>query len=79
MPVSSYLIYPVKGQNETLKQEFSTLAGCELTPSTDNKAFILVTECDSQEEEKKLQESFRQFKSIECMSLVFGNMYDKRD
>ena len=62
MPVCSYLVYPELGREESLMNEFEAMHECDASLSEDKKMIILVTESESIEKEKSLQEKLKNIK-----------------
>jgi len=74
MPIASYLVYPVEGRGEELRESLASMAGCTVVPSTNAEVSILVTETADWAEDKALHEVLRRCESLQCLVLVMGEV-----
>ena len=74
MPVCSYLAYPARGTKKELAKELSALRYCEVTPSENEEILLLVTDTPDEKEEKALQDTLKNIKSLQSLGMTFGHM-----
>jgi len=74
MPVCSYLAYPARGAKNELAKELSALRYCEVTPSENEEVLLLVTDTPDEKEEKALQDTLKNIKSLQSLGMTFGHM-----
>ncbi len=74
MSICSYIVYPAQGKIHELKKKLTALKGCDVIPSKNMDILVLVTESNSETDEKKLQIALKSIKEIQCMALTFGNI-----
>ena len=74
MPVFSYLAYPKRGAKKQLFEDLAALDYCETTPADNEEILILVTDTPDEETEKKLQQKFKNIKSLQSLGMTFGHV-----
>ena len=70
MPIKSYLAVPQKGRKETLQQELDSYAECEVTSAENKDVLIVVTETQTEEEDKELFGKLNSLKDLQLLTLV---------
>ena len=70
MPVKSYLVIPAEGRKEPLKKEIEALQGCEVTPAENRSLLVVLTETESEEEDKALFEKLNTLADLQLLTLV---------
>lgn len=74
MPVCSYIIYPVSGQEAALESRLKSLNYSEVHADEKRNLFVLVTDTPTRQDEKDLQTILEGIKEIQCTALSFiGN------
>ena len=74
MPVCSYIVYPMSGQESELEKRLRSLEYVDLHADREKKVFILVSDTPDRKKEKELQESLAVMPEIQCTALSFiGN------
>lgn len=79
MPVCSYVVYPVRGRKDALKEELSALPGCEVTPAENAELLVLVTDTADDRQEEAMQSKLRSLPDIQCLNLTFGQVEHKEN
>ncbi|WP_420316147.1 chaperone NapD [Ekhidna sp.] len=72
MPIKSYIIIPQSDQKQRLVEEISQLDGCEIHPAENQEVLVLVTDTDSENEDKRLFTQIESNQNIKHISLVSG-------
>ena len=72
MPIKSYLAHPHEGKKEELKKAISFLKGCETIPAKNENVIIVLTDTNTDTEDKKLKEKLETIKSLKLLALVSG-------
>lgn len=72
MPVKSYIIIPQTGQMQQVVNEISILEGCEIHPAENQDVLVLVTDTESEGDDKKLFVQIESNQNIKHISLVSG-------
>ena len=70
MPIKSYLAFPRTGKQKEFEEEIHHLTSCQLLSSDDGKAFVLVTDTESESAEEKLMKNLESLDSLQGLSLV---------
>lgn len=74
MPICSYVIYPLKGNEERLKKTVATWdCVSQLYPATDQSVYILVTDTSNEKSEKIIKDKLSTCEDIECFTLTYAN------
>lgn len=73
MPVFSYLVYPVKGEKQTLLKALATLDHCDVVAADQQEILILVTDTPDDEVERALQDRLKSLPSLQSISMAFGH------
>lgn len=71
MPICSYIVYPQAGQCVPLTTRLNALTGCDATAAENRELIVLVTETNSQAEEKELQATLARIPDIQCLAMTF--------
>ncbi|BDD06342.1 hypothetical protein AUTU_38250 [Aureibacter tunicatorum] len=79
MPIKSYLAHPHEGLKEKLAQELATIPQCEVIPAKNENLLIVVTETESKEEEKELENALEKIQSMKLLAMVSGFNTSKQD
>lgn len=74
MPTFSYLVYPVKGAGQILKEHLSDLPYCEAIQSENADVIVLVTDTPDEHEEKLLKQRLQEIKSLQSLHMAFGHV-----
>ncbi len=72
MPIKSYLAHPHNGKKEILINALSALSNCEIIPAENKEVVVLITETDTEEQDKKLKEQIETIDSLKLLALVSG-------
>lgn len=72
MAIKSYLAHPLSGQKKQLINELSTLNNCEIIPAENKDLIVLITETESDTEDKILKEEIETLDSLKLLALVSG-------
>jgi len=72
MPIKSYLAHPHDGKYSELLSELSNIAACDIIPSENKEIAIVVTDTNSDLEDKNMQIEINSIKSLKMLSLVSG-------
>lgn len=72
MPIKSYIIIPQSEQKQVLMDEIESLEGCEIHPAENQDVLVLVTDTETEREDKALLERIESNRSIKHISLVSG-------
>ncbi|EKD42037.1 MAG: hypothetical protein ACD_73C00362G0002 [uncultured bacterium] len=74
MPVCSYIIYPIPGQEVALENRLKKLQYSEVHADEKRTLFVLVTDTPTSQDEKTLQKTLEGIQEIQCTALSFiGN------
>jgi len=71
MPVSSYIIYPVSGQEVVLEKKLRDMSYVSVFPDDAKKIFVLVTDTPDSETESFIQEKLEKMPEILCTAVSF--------
>ncbi len=72
MPIKSYIIIPQPEQKRHLINEIGKLEGCEIHPAENQEVLVLVTDTETEYEDKVLLEQIESNRNIKHISLVSG-------
>ncbi len=72
MPIQSYLVYPTRGNRDDLINTLNAISDCEVTESTNEDIFILLTDTENEEKEYQLQDKLKMIPGIQGMVLVYA-------
>jgi nitrate reductase NapAB chaperone NapD len=72
VPIKSYLAYPEPGRREELAARLGAIEGCEVSPSTTHDVLIVVTDTETDQQEKELEDRLGQEEGLLCLALVSG-------
>ena len=72
MPIKSYLVHPHEGKYDDLLTELSSLSFCEVIQSENKEIAVLITDTNSDQEDKNIQIQINSIKSLKMLSLVSG-------
>ncbi len=74
MAIISYLVFPVEGKSEEMKQSLSEIPNSELIPAQNHDMCVFVTDTKSEDEEVVVQASIKRIETIQTISLVYGEL-----
>lgn len=77
MPIFSYLAIPQRGAKEALHRELSNLEHCRIVPADNRDIIVLVTDTPDEQAEKRLQQTLKDLRSLQSLSMTFG--YDEKN
>jgi nitrate reductase NapAB chaperone NapD len=63
MPIKSYLAHPVEGKKEELSNSINSLKGCEIISAENENLLVVVTETETEIEDKNLKETIEELES----------------
>ena len=72
MPIASYIVYPSEGKENKLSDRLNKLSNLEIHHDDSKRLFIIVTETQNHEDQKKLQENLKEMDEVECLTLAFA-------
>jgi len=70
MPIKSYLAYPQNGQKEALVKALAGFPECEVLPAENKDVVIVVTDTDTQQQDKRVQDELMQLPNLAHLGLV---------
>lgn len=73
MTIKSYLIWPKSGSSTTCLNDLTKIKLCQVTPSDDQQAFIMISETSSKQDDELIENQLNKTDSIEHYSLVFAS------
>ncbi len=73
MVIKSYIAYPAQGRLAQLTGELSQIAGCEVTPATNQELVVLVTEAVDEAADEALAARLNSLPSLQALTLVSGH------
>jgi len=74
MPICSYVIHPAPGQCDRLSESLNLLKGCSAVRADLHEVILLVTETDSEDEERALQATLKDQPELYAMAMTFGEV-----
>jgi len=72
MPVKSYLVFPEKGEMESLTEKLGHYHNCEVLPADNRDVIVLVTDSASETEDEQFLETLKRDSAIQHISLIAG-------
>ena len=72
MPIKSYIIIPQQEQKQALIDEITGMEGCEIHPAENQEVLVLVTDTETEHDDKVLLGQIEANKRIKHISLVSG-------
>lgn len=72
MPIKSYLAHPQDGKKDELIGALSIIDQCDVLPAENENLLIVVTDTETDNEDKTLKEKIEAIKSLELLVLVSG-------
>ena len=72
MPVKSYIVIPQSDQKGSLVKDIGRMEGCEIHPAENKEVLVLVTDTESEIDDKELYAKLESNKNIKHISLVSG-------
>ncbi|MEP1033501.1 chaperone NapD [Ekhidna sp.] len=72
MPIKSYIIIPQLDQKQSLMDDIAKMEGCEVHPAENKEVLVLVTDVETESEDKLLISQIESNKNIKHISLVSG-------
>lgn len=79
MPIKSYLAHPHPNQKDELEKALNQLENCEIIPSQSHDIIIIVTDTESEENDKALEEQIYAIKSLRLLTIVAGFNTDEEN
>ena len=70
MPIKSYLAYPQTGQKKALLNALSNFPECESVPAENQDVVVIVSETNTQLQEKRVEQALNQLPTLAHLSLV---------
>ena len=70
MPVMSYLVYPVRGEIDSLRRSLEEFPECHVQAADNADLLVLVTDTPGKEEEAELTDRLRNLPSLAFLGLV---------
>ena len=70
MPIKSYLAIAHKGKKEVLQQTLNALPTCECTPAENKDVLVLITETETDAEDKILFKNINKLEDLLLLTLV---------
>ena len=70
MPVVSYLVYPVRGEMESLRRSLEEFPECSVQAADNAELLVLVTDTPGREEEEALTRRLREIPTLSFLGLV---------
>ena len=70
MPIMSYLVYPVEGRSQELCRRLTQIPRCEVIKAVNSDVLILITDTESEKEDKKLSNKLEKISSLGGLALV---------
>lgn len=74
MSIVSYLAYPVDGYKDQLVMDLKQHPHCEVVLSDNSDVFIVLTDTETEEQEKATQEFLQGHKGLLCLAMVYGQL-----
>ena len=72
MPVKSYIAIPKKNRLSDLSEALYQLSGCNVHPAENKEVLVLVTDTESEREDRELLEEIEANEHLQHLSLVSG-------
>ena len=72
MPIKSFIAFPAINKKEEMIVELSKMKECEVLPAENEEVVILVTDTESDDEEKELIHQINDLPSVDQLSMVSG-------
>ncbi len=72
MPIKSYILHCKDFKKKELLLELQTLQQCEVIPAKNHDIIVLVTDTQSEFEDKELYNSLLKLKNLKHLSMVSG-------
>ncbi len=72
MPICSYLVHTRPDDAADVADRLSALPGCDATPADDGDLVVLVTDTDSDADERALHERLQAEPGVRCLVMTFG-------
>mgnify|MGYP003691452369 CR=1 FL=1 len=72
MPIKSFIAFPAQNQKEQMITDLSAMEECEVLPAKNEEVVILVTDTNSEEEEKALINTINDLPTVDQISMVSG-------
>ena len=70
--IKSFIIYPRAGEKQNLSDKLVQMPQCEVHPSLNKDVIVLVTACESKEEDEDLMIKLNNYPELDYMTLVSG-------
>ena len=73
MAVKSYLAFSAPGRFSSMLTRLGDFAACEVYPASDREVAILVTDTESEADEKELCARLEREPALMCLALVYAH------
>lgn len=72
MPIKSYIAIPKHGKKAKLLGELDSLKGCETVPAENKEVIVVITETESDEQDKTMQDNLNTLEYLAHLTMVAG-------
>lgn len=73
MPILSYVVFTLETKKEVVVEKLNGIEGCSAVPADNKDLIILVTETESDEKDKQLQQQIGEIEEIQCLSMTYAH------